>query len=746
MKRSRLFLLATCVVLSSQALAQESLPASLEHARALLTAGQIEAAIDTAERYTGMHPKDERGFLVLGDAYFKRMPVGRFQAERAYREAMRLAPNDPVPPFKVAEVGLWLGGDDGEHMAQEGLERVLCLDPLYPEAWDDWLTLFRNSGYRQRMREILAPHANVPVIRSRIALLNIEDERYAAADSLLDEALVTDSTNVEWLALRAQSAFEAGDTLGGWAYYRRALAHADLDSTDALWRQVIGIASPEEIKVWDAGVPPDEKEAWLEAFWARRNPDLFAGVNHRVAEHFARLRYARKHFPLMHPLVSYQRSEIGRAMNLEPSQGERAFYERCEMYEVLVPPHLHPAYPGINCGVDPECKAHAMGVPLPGVSRASDRARINPSPFAILTPQEMAHISVAAGLLQSLFAPLNMNLLSVDSVAARIGYNLATGLDDRGVMYLRFGAPDQRDLGGTNTADPQCSNREVERWHYPDYGWVRFDRPDAFSGGLQTVPDMVFRPMNERQFALVKRGLTEDHSSEPAPLDFGVWTAQLMDTARFGVTDLVVVSTRGMIAASLTGLDRPGDRWIGTHGWVSIPARPGSYLLLAQAEDSGRLGRQTLPRTVRPFVRFPAVSEMLLAPAWREQGTSREVTRAAMLSHLARTLTFATGSTIRSYVEVYGLAADSFAVRYQVTYELLKSDHPEADIQRRAWPGATRLQFQRERPEASHGVEIEMLDIIPAQVPPGRYLLRVSVHDLVSGRDAGAATVAFAVR
>ncbi len=104
-----------------------------------------------------------------------------------------------------------------------------------------------------------------------------------------------------------------------------------------------------------------------------------------------------------------------------------------------------------------------------------------------------------------------------------------------------------------------------------------------------------------------------------------------------------------------------------------------------------------------------------------------------MLSHLARTLTFATGSTIRSYVEAYGLAADSFAVRYQVTYELLKSDHPEADIQCRAWPGATRLQFQRERPEASHGVEIETLDIIPAQVPPGRYLLRVSVHDLVSG-------------
>ena len=725
-------------VLAPQALAQDTLPADLAQAQALLAAGRVEDAIHLATQYTGAHPKDERGFLVLGGAWMKHKTIGRFQAARAYQRAERLAPKDPEPYFKYAQVGLRLGGDDGEAMAEQGLDKVLSLDPLYPEAWDDWLELFQNTGSRRDARRRLRPFVSNPVVRAHIALLDIEDERYGEADKLLDAALATDSTDAAWLALRAQSAFEAGDTIGGWAFYRRALAHADLDTTDELWHQVIGIASPEEIRLWEAGVPPDEKEGWLEAFWARRNPNLFSGINHRVAEHFARLRYARKHFPLMHPLVSYQRSEITRAMNLEPSQGERVFYEHCEMYEVLM--DQTPALIG------------GGGSLLPGVSRASDRARINPSRFSILTPEQMDIVTanahalgrlspIPSGLKQALFAPLNMNLLSVDSVAARIGYNLATGLDDRGVMYLRFGAPDQRDVGGTNTANPQCSTPDVERWHYPGYGWVRFDRPEAFSGGFRTVPDMVFRPMNERQFTLMKDGLTEDHSSVSAPLDFGVWTAQFADTVSPDVTDVVVVSTLGKLATSLVGLERPGRRWIGAQGSVSIRAPPGRYVMLAQAEDSERLGRQTLNLTVRSFERLPAVSEALLAPAW----ASHELSRAAMLAHLERTLTFAASSVIRSYVEVYGLMPDSGTVRYGVTYELLKTNNPEADIRRAMWPSATRLEFQRDRPASPNGVEIETLDIVPAQVPAGRYLLRVAVHDLVSERDAGAATIAFAV-
>ncbi len=746
MNRLWLPLLALGLLSVGAARAQDSLPEPLRQARASVAAGNIEDAIRVAERYTGEHPRDARGFLVLGDAYFKRMPAGRFLAARSYQEAERLAPQDPAPPYRYAEVGLWLGGDDGEGMAKQGLERVLALDPLYRDAWDDWLTLFRNSGSRRHMAEQLAPYSGNPLIRSRLAQLAIEEERYDEANQLLDSALAADPTNPAWLALRAQSAFEAGDTITGWDFFRRALAHADQDSTSALWHQAIGIAWPWEMRVWVAGVPAAQKGDWLASFWARRNPNLFAGVNHRLAEHFERLRYARKHYPLLHPLISYHRSQIARAMSLEPSAGEREYNQRCEMYEVLVATRLHVPHPG-------QAGSAAWGIPLPGVSQASDQARINPDPLSILTAEErdgltsLAHSvgmgsPIPAGLTQSLFAPLNLSLRGMDSVAARIGYNLATGLDDRGVMYLRFGPPDQQFVGGKNPADAQCNVPDVERWDYAEYGEVRFARPSAFSKGERNVPDMVFRAMNERQFAAAQTGLTRDASSEPAPLEFGIWTAQFADPADAGVTDLVVVATRGAVAASLHGTASAGDIWIDHRGAVTVHSDSGRYVLVAQAQDSGLLGRQTLAITVRPFARAPAVSDLLLAPAWDE----RNADRAAMLTHVQRTLVFPQGTTIRSYAEVYGMRPDAGTVRYRAEYELLRTEAPERDIQLEQWPTATRIEFQRERRAAAEGTEVETLDITPAQLPPGKYLLRVRIEDLVASRDAGRGSISFAVR
>jgi tetratricopeptide (TPR) repeat protein len=742
---NRLVWLAAALCLSPlAAAAQDSLPAQLREARTLIAAGKIDDAIQIAERYTRDHSRDAQGFVVLGDAWMKQ-PVGRYRAARAYEEAQRLAPNSPEPPFHYAQAGLWLGFDDGESMAQRGLERTLELDPLYPNAWDQWLTLFRNGTSRRRMAERLAPHAADPVIRSRLALLAIESERYDDANRWLDSALATDSTNTAWLALRAQSAFEAGDTLGGWSWYHRALAHADRDSTDALWHQAVGIARSWEVRAWAAGIPRAQKRAWLEAFWARRNPNLFAGINHRVAEHFARFRYARSHFPLLHPLISYHRSEIARAMNMDPSDLERAFYQRCEMYEMLAPPRLTPwivptASGDVTTGgndVGPPSHGLMLLLP-PGVSRATDRARNNAAESGVQLPGTFESL---VGRAQVIIAPLNLDLRSVDSVAARVGYNLATGLDDRGVMFLRLGPPDQDYVGANNAIDPSCNSRDVERWHYADYGEVRFSRPSAFSQGQRDVPDWVFRAMNERQFEAVQSALTVDASSEPAPLDFGVWTAQFAHPADRAVTDLVVVSTRGGLAASLVGTLQPATDAVDSAGAVTLGGHPGNYTLLAQARDSARLGRQTLRIELKRYDQL-AVSELLLAPAWDEAKPDR----AAMLSRVEHTLTFASGSRIRSYAEVYGLRQTGENVRYRVAYELLRTSQPERDIRRDDWPGATRFEFLREARAVAHGTAIEILDITPEQTPPGKYLLRLRVEDEVTGADAGRATIAFIVR
>jgi hypothetical protein len=377
---------------------------------------------------------------------------------------------------------------------------------------------------------------------------------------------------------------------------------------------------------------------------------------------------------------------------------------------------------------------------LPGVARATDQARINPDPTAILAGTEFEWF-IPQGVAQSLFAPLNMDLRSVDSVASRIGYNLATGLDDRGVMFLRLGPPDRDYLGANNAIDPSCNTHDVERWRYAEYGEVRFARPSAFSQGERDVPDWVFRAMNERQFAAVQSALTVDASSEPAPLDFGVWTAQFANAANATVTDLVVVSTRGALAASLVGTLQPATDRMDSAGAVTLAGRPGPYVVLAQARDSARLGRQTLRIELKPYDRL-AVSELLLAPAWDEPRPDRP----AMVSRVERTLTFAAGSRIRSYAEVYGLHRTGDNVRYRVAYDLLRTNSPERDIRRDDWPGAVRFAFDREARAGAHGAAIEILDITPQQTPPGKYLLRLRVEDADTGASAGRATIAFVVR
>lgn len=729
----------------------DTLPPPLAAAVHALGSDSIEQAIKLAERYTWKAPRDPRGFLVLGDAYARRMPAGRFRALEAYRTAARLARRDPEPPYRMAQMGLWLGGDDGERIAREELERVLELDPLYKDAWDLWLTLYRNGGGRRKMIARLGPHSVHPLVRARIAQLLVEDEAYADADRLLDSALAADSTNPAWLGLSAQSALESGDTVAGLARYRRALGHAGQDSGAVLWRQVIGIATPAELRAWSA-VAAEDRDAWLESFWARRNPNLFAGVNGRIVEHFARLRYARKHFPLLHPLVTYHRNAVGRALNLEPSEGERAFHLRCEVYQVLPP-------------------SFGLHVYLPGVSGRREASRVSMGALAHLTPEERERVraatvaaiktgtplpgvlrraiqeegSVAAAFAPPTFAALGFDLRNMDSTAARVGYNLATGLDDRGLMYLRFGPPDRLLLGGDNAADPQCSTNELERWRYPQWGEVRFSKPSAFSRGLRTTPEMVFRPMNEEQFEGMKLGLTRDAPSEPALLEFGVWTAQFRNAADARLSDVVVVTTRGEVAATLVP-DTGGAHGVrqAAAGHVTLPAPAGRYALLVNARVGDTLGRQSLALRIHGGASAPGLSDLLVASPWPATAVDRD----AMLHALRRDLTFRAGDSVRVYAELYGVTQSADRISYRATYRLLKTTDPARDVLREEWLGAVTFAFDRTRPAGPPpgGAEIETLDVDPRHLPRGTYLLRLEVHDGIAGRSLGRSTIALVVR
>ncbi len=590
----------------------------LDSARTALQAGQVEPAIRMAEQYTVHHDRDPKGYVVLGDAYLRRSPAGRFQALHAYEEAVRLAPNDPEAAYLYAQVGIWLGGEEGDAIARRGLEHVLELAPFYGAAWTQWLLVFRNGGSRRQVRDRLERFDSIPEIRARMAYLDVEDELYAIADSALDALLARDSMNAEWLAWRAQSAFEAGDPETGATFYTRALSFAARDSAGALWTQVIGIARPDEIRAW-ARVNRDQRGAWLASFWARRNPDLFARINGRLAEHFQRLRYARRNYPLLHPLVFLARPRTADAANRGSARGERdGSFER------------------------------------------------------------------------AIFDLLDMDARNLDSAPARIGFSLATGLDERGVRYLRSGVPPGDSAGADDVAD-----------------------------------------------------LAPDRTSEPAPLAFDVRMTQFAG-ARPGSTEIAVVTTRGAVAAALWDeFGGAGEVRRAANGLVMLEADPGRYTLLAQARDSGALGRRELGLEARSFMTFPTLSDLLLAPAWASPGPSRW----EMLRRAPRTMVFAEGQAMRVYAEVYGLTADGSSVRYRAEYALLRTDNPARDLAREHWEGAVPLGFERVAPAAGQGAPTrEVLDISPERLAPGHYLLRLRVRDRVAERDAGGSQIAFEVK
>jgi len=708
----RVFLLAAALaafapaVLPAQARGRPSVAA----VESLLTSGSFESARAAATRLTRESPSDARSFDLLGAALLGGSPPRLLLAADAFREAVRLAPGDTVAWAGLADAGLRLGGADGEAMAREALERLLELNPAAVRAWDDWLKLYRSRVYRERMRRRLEPMASEPRVAVRLGQLLIEEERYAAADSVLDVVLAADSENAAALALRAQSAFEAGDAAAGVQYYESALRRARGDP-EALWRQVVGIASPQELRAWAAG--PADPERFLRAFWARRSANLFEPAASRVAEHFRRLRVARSRWALLHPLAGYQRLPRSRALNAGSSPGEEIFYQRCEARQ----------FPGGRTSVADAARAFGLSggalssdaVPMPGVLS--------------LDPQAFFGSSAMLG-------QFNGSVEDLDSAAATLGYSLRTGLDDRGLVYLRFGEPVRKMVGPPNAEDPFCAIPDLELWEYPDVGTVRFFRPSAVSvigagvSGRQTG-DMVLRPMNDEQFETATEAMTRDATSVAAPLSFGAWFAQLR-AADPRLTEVVVVTTRGAIAAELVPEDgAPGGVGESTNGVVALTSAAGRATLLVHARVGDSLGRQALPMRVRSFRRL-AVSDLLIARPWGDT----LVTRGAVLENLSRTLEFEVGANIRVAAEIYGLPASAGGqVGYRAVYQVVRSDDPARDLLRDSLTGATALAFERQR-RSQGGVATEWLDVVTDPLPPGRYVLRLDlfVGDLRFGR------------
>lgn len=285
----------------------------LARAESLLAAGDLPRALALAERIVARRPTDPQAHLALGRIHFARPVVGRYAALAHFRAAARLTPGSPAPWQWQAEVGWYLGSDEGEVIAREALLRLFALDPDDGQAWARFQQLFQNRDIWRRAERALTRHGDHPDALERRARLALALEEPARADSLLARVLTSRPAHVPALLLRAQAAFECGhDSVGG-VWYDSALAIAHRDSTGALWESVWMIATPAEQARHEAS-SFDEGRTFFEWFWAPRDPNLLTPANERVAEHFRRLADARRRFRLTHPQTLYHRSALWRAL------------------------------------------------------------------------------------------------------------------------------------------------------------------------------------------------------------------------------------------------------------------------------------------------------------------------------------------------------------------------------------------------------------------------------------------------
>lgn len=307
----------------------------------------IALALAAVLLQTPREPVAERAesLLAAGKQHFAGRVVGRYAALDAFRRAARLAPADPQPLYWQMRVGFFLGSDEGEVVAREAILRIFALDPDYADAWDRFHAVYQNSGLWRRADRALAMHPDNVVALERRAELAIALEKPRLADSLLEQVQRRRGLSLPDYLLRAEASFLAHSDSAGYRWHTLALAHADADSTGALWERVWMIANPAEAAEHTA-TPPGERSRFFERFWARRDPNLLTPANERVAEHFRRFAYARRHYRLLHPLNLYHRSAVYRTLVLS--------YERTFTEQIA----LHPAEP--YAGADND-RMHAPG-------------------------------------------------------------------------------------------------------------------------------------------------------------------------------------------------------------------------------------------------------------------------------------------------------------------------------------------------------------------------------------------------
>lgn len=592
---------------------------TLARAESLLTAGDLESARVLLTSYLTGDPNNPSALYLLGRVYLAWPVVGRFRAWHLFERAARAMPDDPEPRYGQVQVGLYLGGDDGERLARDAIFHILEHRPDYRDIWAIWRQLYEGDGHLEHTVELLARFHGSPADERRAEAL-IRLERYDDAEALLARVIGNGRDDAAVWALRAETAYQVGHDSLGRIYYRRAIDRAANDTAGYLWAQVAPIATPDESAEY-ATLAPKDRPAFFRHFWSRREPDLTTPDNERIAEHFERLKKAREQFHILHPESMFHRSPSYRALQTSVAG---AVYRATRTY--LTGNDVIPGYSTFERRI----QAAGLGVDVRDV----------PEP---------------------------------DSVTRYARY----GFDGRGLLYLRFGKPRHRYV----SSDPDDMG-DVESWTYTVDGrdvtltFARATATAAFSFGSIFGGDFVIYPTNQRELHNVGIMLERDQSSLRADYPLVAWEAVFREPS--GGQRVYVRTNTDTAAAAAWAWD--GAEVARTMGAVpfSFTIGAGRYAFGIDAHAHGAFGsiRDTL---VVPSLGPGWLSLSSLLVGVTDDSLPD---RATMLRAMPANLTIVRhGAPLTVYTELYDPPPDSTGVaRYEIMYAFQPLDRDARPI------------------------------------------------------------------
>lgn len=427
-----------------------------------------------------------------------------------------------------------------------------------------------------------------------------------------------------------------------------------------------------------AATVPVERPAFFRAFWDRRDPNLVTAQNERIAEHFARRAEAQRRYRLLHPQRMVYRSAVARA------RGD------------------------MDAGAQREQLADLAPALLGGGAATPDAALAR------------------AGLLNPLVRAFQDTALPI---AFRAGLSAA------GLVYLRHGPPD---LQIPCTPDPLHAVRNPLCVSALDSeGWLYRTPTGLFSVSLAGGGEY-FSPVSQRQLHSTRVLLHTDHTAVPAPLTARGWTAffaALPVSARS--TAMYARAAPGTAAVALWDSGGVTVARVAGAGLLRLAVAPGEYSFGLDVDSAGVPGRHRGRLAVPAFGSSAlALSSLVLA------GVDTLADREPLLGLMPADLTYAIGTPLAAYAEVYGLTPDPDGwVRYRVRYTFA----PEQGLLSRLFGEApTMFEFEREA-RAAEALP-ERLVIAPGRLAAGRYRVTLVVTDTRRNVKSATAAIVITVR